>query len=407
VLLRRSGMRFAPSGAGTGLVSLKRLTILMAGWEYPPFHTGGLGVHCYEISRELARLGHRVVFLTPFPGPFADAPGVEFRTLSECLPPGTSIPGAYTPAEIYGPHFLDVVNQYNDWIAHLTDVDDVDIVHVHDWFGTVGCRALARRLGIPLVMSVHSTEYDRTLGHPYASILERERIGIRAADRIIAVSRQLGEQLVTLYDAPPPRVRVVYNAVRPVAPELDEGLPRDVVLYLGRLTRMKGPDTFLRAAAIVAPAFPEIRFAVAGEGPEYEHLIALAASLDIGDRVLFFGKVTEPERAALLRDAAVFVLPSVVEPFGIAALEAMAAGVPTIVSKTSGVGEVVRSAFQVDFWDVDEFASRISELLEYPHLSREMSEQARYEATEAGWAERARQTIDVYREAIRARALHR
>jgi len=396
-----------PSGAAAGAHPLRRLTVLMAGWEFPPFHTGGLGVHCFEISCELARLGHRVIFLTPFPGPFVEAPGVEFRTLGERLPPGTQIPGAYTPAEIYGPRFLDVVNQYNEWIADLADTEGADIVHVHDWFGTVGCRDLARRLRIPMVMTVHSTELDRTLGHPFAPILERERIGVRSADRVIAVSRHLGDQLIALYDAPPGRVRVVYNAVHPVTPELDEDRTRDVVLYLGRLTRMKGPDTFLRAAAVVAPEFPEIRFAVAGEGPEYEYLVGLAAQLGIGDRVLFFGKVTDEERTALLRDAAVFVLPSVVEPFGIAALEAMAAGVPTIVSKTSGVGEVVPSAFQVDFWDVDEFASRIAELLEYPHLNREMGDQGRSEATFATWAERARQTVEVYREAIRSRSIKR
>lgn len=404
---RARGRPIDPVAEKASTLATQRLTILMAGWEFPPFHSGGLGVHCQEISRELAALGHRVIFLTPFPGPFADAPGVEFRTLGEKVAPGSRIPWAYTPAEVYGPRFLEIVDQYNDWIAHLSKARGADLVHVHDWFGTIGGRELARRLGVPLVMSVHSTEYDRTLGFPYGAILERERIGIHAADRVIAVSRQLRGQLISVYGASPDRVRVVYNAVRPVAEDDGPERPRDVVLYLGRLTRMKGPDTFLRAAAVVAPSFPEIRFAVAGEGPEYAPLIELAAQLGIGDRVLFFGKVTEEERAALLRDAAVFVLPSVTEPFGIAALEAMAAGVPTIVSKTSGVAEVVRSAFQVDFWDVDEFASRIAELLEYPPLRREMRDQARNEATVSGWAVRARQTVDVYREAIRSRSTDR
>ncbi|MGI0068272.1 MAG: glycosyltransferase, partial [Thermoplasmata archaeon] len=177
----------------------------------------------------------------------------------------------------------------------------------------------------------------------------------------------------------------------------------EVVLFLGRLTAMKGPDTFLRAAARIAPQFPNVQFAIAGEGPEYQHLVRLSVDLKIGEKVLFLGKVTEEERTALLRDAAVFVLPSVVEPFGIVALEAMAAGVPTIVSKTSGVAEMVRSTFQVDFWDVDEFASRMAELLEYPHLREEMSQNALREATAEGWPERARQTVGIYREARRAR----
>jgi len=117
---------------------------------------------------------------------------------------------------------------------------------------------------------------------------------------------------------------------------------------------------------------------------------------------MFLGKVSDEEREILLSGASVFVLPSVVEPFGIAALEAMAAGVPTIVSKTSGVAEISSGTFRVDFWDVDEFASRIAELLEYPTLRRTMGEEGRWEALREGWPERARETVAVYLEAMRA-----
>ena len=382
-----------------------RLNILMVGWEYPPFHTGGLGVHSYEISREITRLGHRLIFATPFDRPYSETPGVEF--ISEGLSPFTGEPpgsAAYEVGDFYGEGMRAFIDRYNDWIGQLAPaLGHIDVVHVHDWFGTVGAGALARRMGVPLVMTVHSTELDRSLGHPHGPIYEREWIGVHAAERIIAVSRHLADQLVRDYGADRDRIRVVYNAVR------DAGaLPRgeragDIVLFLGRLTAMKAPDVFVRAAARIAPSFPEVQFAIAGEGPEYEHLVRLAVSLGIGDRVLFLGKVTDQERSALLRDAAVFVLPSVTEPFGIAALEAMAAGVPTIVSKTSGVAEVVSSVFQVDFWDVDEFASRMAELLEYPPLRAEMGDRGRHEATLEGWPERARQTIAVYREAIQAK----
>jgi glycogen synthase len=139
---------------------------------------------------------------------------------------------------------------------------------------------------------------------------------------------------------------------------------------------------------------------VAGEGPEFPNLLDLATHLGVADRVLFLGKVTEDERAVLLSSASVFVLPSVVEPFGIAALEAMAAGVPTIVSKTSGVAEIAQHVFAIDFWDVDEFASRIAELLEYPVLRATMGEGGRWDALKEGWPERALQTLGVYQEAI-------
>ncbi len=373
----------------------------MVGWEFPPFHTGGLGVHSQEISREIARLGHTVIFLTPFALPYEGAPGVTFRSPDDDVPVPFGYPSSYRVDEAMRTDFRTLIERYNRWVGRLT-LTGVDVVHVHDWFGTEGGRDLARRLGVPLVMTIHSTELDRSLGHPYPAIFDREKLGFDSATRIIAVSRHLADQIARAYGADRRKVRVVYNAVRP--PDEPPPARRDagIVLFLGRLTAMKGPDTFLRAAARIAPQFPDVRFAIAGEGPEYARLVRLSVQLGIGDRVLFFGKVSDEERSAILRDAAVFVLPSVVEPFGIAALEAMAAGVPTIVSKTSGVAEVVRSTFQVDFWDVDEFASRMAELLEYPPLREEMSEHALREATQEGWPERARQTVGVYREAIEA-----
>ncbi|MCW6167473.1 MAG: glycosyltransferase family 4 protein [Thermoplasmatales archaeon] len=372
----------------------------MVGWEFPPFHTGGLGVHSQEISREIARLGHTVVFLTPFALPYDGAPGVTFRSPDDDTPVPPGYPSTYRIEEGVRTGFLTVIERYNQWVGQLR-LAGVNVVHVHDWFGTEGARDLAHRLDVPLVMTIHSTELDRSLGHPYTAIYDREKLGFDAATRIIAVSRHLADQVAQVYRADRRKIRVVYNAVRPP----DEGpiMRREggVVLFLGRLTAMKGPDTFLRAAARIAPQFPDVRFAIAGEGPEYAPLVRLSVQLGIGDRVLFFGKISDEERSAILRDAAVFVLPSVVEPFGIVALEAMAAGVPTIVSKTSGVAEVIRSTFQVDFWDVDEFASRMAELLEYAPLREEMSEHAQREATQEGWPDRARQTVEVYREAIR------
>ncbi len=375
----------------------------MVGWEYPPFHTGGLGVHCYEICRELGRMGHRVTFLTPFHGPFTPTSGVEFRWPGG---PGTPEDFPYAYETVSGPseRFDRSLTDYNRWVADFVPETPADIVHVHDWFGTVGAINLARRLKLPLVMTIHSTEYDRTLGHPGSDLLERERRGLHAADRVIAVSRHLKRQLVERYQVRPGRVRVIYNAVRP--PERLQRLERagPIVLYLGRLAAMKGVDTFLRAAARAAPLVPEATFVVAGEGPEYPYLLTLAAHLDLSDRVLFLGRVTEEERTVLLAGSSVFVLPSVVEPFGIVALEAMSAGVPTIVSKTSGVAEITQNTFAVDFWDIDEFASRIVELLEYPELRSLMGDRGRWEAIRSGWPERALETVGVYAELMASRA---
>jgi glycogen synthase len=399
----------ARSGPGptraTGVVrtvaATRPLHIVMVGWEWPPNYTGGLGVHSFEIAKEITRLGHRITFLTPFTGPFTPVEGVQFRYPGQST---ASRPAEYPPAYWAGdaPNspFANATDGYNAWVGGLTDLGRVDVVHVHDWFGTYGARVLADRIHRPLVMTVHSTEYDRSLGHPWDHILAREQAGIDAAVRVIAVSRHLRQQLIDRYGAEPAKVRVVYNAVRPSARLEGIDPTKRVVLYVGRLAAMKGVDTFLRAAALVVPRFQDTLFVIAGEGPEYPRLIQLAAGLGIGEHVMFLGRVTEEEREVLLQGSSVFVLPSVIEPFGIAALEAMAAGVPTILSKTSGVAEISSGSFRVDFWDSDEFASRIAELLEYPTLRRAMGEQGRWEALREGWPERARETVGIYLEAL-------
>jgi glycogen(starch) synthase len=381
------------------------LHVLMVGWEFPPEHSGGLGVHSLELVRELVGLGQRVTFLLPEDRPHLDVPGVVFRAPGDSrdppMPSGKHPPRPYVSAESgIVTNLKEVTDFYNDWIARITVDGPVDVVHVHDWFGTVGGTQLARRLGTSLVVTIHSTEYDRSLNHPWPEILQREQHGIDHADRVISVSQHLKSQLVERYRADPNRIRVIYNAVRPSEPVEPSADRTPTVIYIGRLAAMKGIDTFLKAAARIAPAFPGVQFVVGGEGPEMPHLLHLAASLGIAERVMFLGRVSEEERQHLLAHAAAFVLPSVVEPFGIAALEAMVAGTPTIVSKTSGVAEVSSSLFQVDFWDVEEFASRIAEVLLYPPLRRTLGSRAREDALREGWRDRAIETLRVYREAM-------
>lgn len=390
---RRSPSASPPPPAVT---AMRPLHIVMVGWEYPPHHTGGLGVHCFELCRELGRMGHRITFLTPFHGPFTETLGVEFRWPGGPKVEALPYPEAYATSTGPGEGFSMSMEAYNDWVGGLVDLGEVDIVHMHDWFGTVGGGALARRLGCPLVLTIHSTEYDRTLGSPFGDILERERHGLAAADAVVAVSRHLKEQLVERYHVPADRIQVIYNAVRPTARLARLAKAGPMVLYLGRLAAMKGVDTFLRAAQRVAEVASDAVFVVAGEGPEYPRLVTLSVHLGIQEKVMFVGKVTEEERTLLLAGASVFVLPSVVEPFGIAALEAMAAGVPTIVSKTSGVAEISSTTFAVDFWDSEEFASRILELLQYPELREMMATETRWDALRAGWPERALETVGLY-----------
>ncbi|MCI4338396.1 MAG: glycosyltransferase, partial [Thermoplasmata archaeon] len=175
----------------------RRLHVLMVGWEFPPSHSGGLGVHSYELVRELSRMGHRVSFLLPYAGEYTQVPGVEILWPGAVRPrrAGAAAPGrrlgAYDRPLSPSDGFLESVGSFTEWVARFESEVPVDVVHVHDWFGTEGGSRLARRLRRPLVFTVHSTEYDRSLGHPWQEILEREQLGLRQADRVIAVSKHL------------------------------------------------------------------------------------------------------------------------------------------------------------------------------------------------------------------------
>ena len=276
-------------------------------------------------------------------------------------------------------------------------------MHVHDWFGTLGGSLIA---GTPSPAVRHDRPLDRIRplpGHPWEHILGREQLGIRAATRVIAVSRHLRQQLIDRYNADPKRVRVIYNAVRPTE-RLERIDPtKRIVLYVGRLAAMKGVDTFLRAAAKVNPVVPgrPVRDRGRGSGvPSSRGARGPARDRGPGDvprqghrrgaRDPPGGRVRlrSPERSSNRS----------VSPRS----KRWPRACPTIVSKTSGVAEISSGTFRVDFWDVDEFASRIAELLEYPTLRRTMGEEGRWEALREGWPERARETVAVYLDAMRA-----
>jgi len=275
-----------------------------------------------------------------------------------------------------------------------------DVIHAHDWTTFRAGTRLARQLGLPLIVHVHITEYDKS-GGDYAdpAVFALEREGMAAADQVIAVSERVKRFCVERYGIPAERVQVVYNAVDSgPAPAVVPRVPEPMVLFLGRVTRQKGPGYFVEAARRVVDAVPEVCFVMAGTGDQLPELIERAAGLGLSHRFLFCGFVDREQAAALYSRADVFVMPSASEPFGIVALEAMGRGVPVIVSRQSGVSELIRNTLKVDFWNVDELAASIVAALRYPVLSAELRRRASSEVRRITWDAVALRVADLYRE---------
>jgi glycosyltransferase involved in cell wall biosynthesis len=261
------------------------------------------------------------------------------------------------------------------------------------------------------VCTIHSTEYDRTADlWPFDWIVGVERELVQKSDQVIAVSRRSAQLLSDRLGASWGKVSVIYNAIdaskfptRKERVRAENGKEAGVVLYHGRLSVQKGVEFFLRAAQKVLSKDRSVKFLVSGKGDMLPRLVEMTFDLGISGNVVFLGHVSDDQLKKILCASDVLVLPSVSEPFGIVALESMASGTPTIVSKTSGVSERVKTCLTVDFWDTDEIASKILSVLAYRPLYEQMRENSIAEAGSITWDEAAQKTIDVYGMAIRTR----
>jgi glycogen synthase len=375
------------------------MDILMLGWEFPPFYSGGLGTHCFHLTKALSSLGMKLTFFMP-KNPYHVSS--DYMKIVEIDPSFMIGPYSFTPMvfENYSRNFFDDVWKYNTLCVERALLENFDLVHAHDWLTSIAALEIKRRTGKPLAITIHATEYDRCPLSPNKWILERETAAVKGADLIITVSEMMKKQLIERFGANPNKVVVIYNAIEHsewISEKIEKTFSgHKVVLFVGRVTMQKGPDFFLRAAKRVLEKNPDARFAIAGKGDMLPQVIKEAVSLGISDKVMILGYVPDEELANLYSSADVFVLPSVSEPFGITALEAMASRVPTILSRQSGVREIVKSAFVVDFWDIDEIANKILALLNYPSLHGSMRKNAHEEISSLTWSKVAGETKKVY-----------
>ena len=366
------------------------MKIAMIGWEYPPFKVGGLGTHCYGLTHGLADKNVHIDFYMPKlrQKVKSDNKNIHIVEVGEA----EVFPYDRPDDKALGGKFFDAVYRYNELLVQRIK-GKYDLIHCHDWLTMKAAVALKEKLDIPLVLTVHSTEYDRSGWiYPNQWFIDIEREGMEKADRIIAVSQFTKKVIIEKYGISPDKITVVHNAVYPIG----DGEKRNLVLFLGRLTIQKGPEFFLKTAKKVLE-YEDARFVIAGIGDMFPKLIEQAVHLGISNKVIFTGKLTEEEVKHIYKISSIYVMPSVSEPFGITALEAISAGTPTIVSKSAGVSEVLKNCFKVDFWDTDEMANKIIALLRYDSLRDTMRQSSKREIQLFTWDRVAERTLQVYR----------
>lgn len=398
--------------------------ILMFGWEFPPHNSGGLGVACEGIVRALSKSGVRVVFVLPKRLSvdsayariiFADISEASLYAIQSSLTPyithATYRRGARGHS-IYAGNLMQEVFRYAARAREIVDRESFDVIYAHDWLSFPAAMEAKRRSGKPLIVHVHATEFDRC-GGPHGineEVYAIEKRGMEEADRVVAVSQLTKRIIVEKYHIDTNKVRVVYNGID------DETVPQPgygraqlsalkeagyrIVLFLGRITLQKGPDYFLRAAQKVVTRDPKVAFIMSGSGDMERHMMELSANLGIAQNVFFSGFLRGAELHEAYRHADLFVMPSVSEPFGIAALEALKIGTPVLISKQSGVSEVVKHALKVDFWDVDELANKITSLLSYAPLHATLVENGMNEAKNLTWTAAAKNINDIVGELV-------
>ena len=401
------------------------MRIAMLGWEFPPFVSGGLGVHCYYLTKELSALGVQIDFFMPRTQGDASIPWLNLIQVDSGR---THYKSKWWPIGPYdgaqqirggvkgngkgydGLEFFSAINAYNrdlvEAVVENHEKSRYDLIVAHDWITSQAAVVAARRTGLPMVLTIHSTELDRVANiNPFQWILSIEKEGIAGADRVITVSKRSAKRITEELGCPAGKVDVVYNAVdsssfKSNVKREEFGFHDGVVLFHGRLSIQKGPEFFLQAAKLVLEHEKKARFVVSGKGDMLKQLVNQAIDLGIADKVTFTGYLPPEQLADLYAVADVYVFPSVSEPFGITVLEAMAAGTPVILSKTTGAAEIVDHVLKVDFWDTQDMATKILALLKHSALRETLTKRGLEEVSGITWDKTARQTLQVYQKAL-------
>ena len=411
------------------------MKVLMFGWEFPPHITGGLGTACYGLTKSLTKQGVEVIFVVPklfgeedqsfmrivgaedIPVEVTDKRIKKIFDKLTYIEVSSSLVPYLSPEEYkkfleeyklkdvevsenifstkfkfsgkYGPNIFEEVARYAIIAGVLAQQNDFDIIHAHDWLTYPAGIAAKRVSGKKLVVHVHATEFDRSGENINREVYNIEKQGMEEADLVITVSNYTRNIVITKYGINPDKVFTVHNGVEPIANiehfKVKKNLPYKIVTFLGRITFQKGPDYFVEAAYKVLQKSEDVHFVMAGSGDMLNRIVKRVAELRMGDKFHFTGFLKGNEVYKMYAMSDVYVMPSVSEPFGIAPLEAMQTDVPVIISKQSGVSEVLNHAIKIDFWDVDAMADSIYALLHYDGIRKLFKKYGKQEVINLRW----------------------
>ena len=432
-------------------------SVLMLGWEFPPRINGGLGVACKELGEALSHylnvtmvipraeemmtggilevIGINDVVETP-PAASVSMPVLRYPAVATHLhhmevaqvvanlqqyrpaaaileavptvrdfrkPETRAIDHLQQPKKdvpYYGPGMIGEVIRFGKQSARLATAKGFDIIHAHDWMTCWAGLEIRAKSGKPLVLHIHSLEYDRAGAEHYRNdVFGLEKFALEQADLVIPVSHYTATILENIYGVDPAKIFPVHNGVAPLPAGFagrKKHFPEKLVTFAGRITRQKGPARFLEMALQVLAQEDHVRFVMAGKGDLLPDMIEAVAMLGIGDRFHFTGFLSPEALNDLYALSDVFVLPSLSEPFGLSALEAARHGAPCVLSAASGVLEVMPSAPVVPSGDAQGMAREVLSLLGNEERRARLAVLGRAEAARATWDAAALRVIQAY-----------
>ena len=425
------------------------MKVLMFGWEFPPHISGGLGTACYGLTKGMTSFSDMEILFV-IPKAFGDEdrssigligannvlikardirisgflkkiqqievgvnllPYVDPELYEKCSTQTFQGENKFITNDFegklnfkggYGQNLMHEISNYALVAAAIAAEQSFNVIHAHDWLCYPAGIAAKYMSGKPLVIHVHATDFDRSGGNVNPVVYNIEKQGMDAADRIITVSNLTRSIVIEKYGIAPEKVVTVYNAVEPMENAgwtkmpMRGSLDDKIVTFLGRITMQKGPEYFIEAASLVLKKMKNVRFVMAGSGDMMNKMIRRAARLGICDKFSFTGFLKGDDVYRMFRLSDVYVMPSVSEPFGISPLEAMQSNVPVIISRQSGVAEILKHAIKIDFWDTHAMADAIYGILNYPALHSIFSKQGKSEVDNLKWETSARHVREVY-----------
>jgi glycogen synthase len=417
--------------------------VLMLGWEFPPIINGGLGVACHDLSAAMSHIaditmivpktspGYKIKnmnlvginnldgdLMDSFPNENQPLP-FELHEIEADLNPymahkesvmegeadQSSDPGqtnkqrweSFNIESLYGGDVINKVKQYAEITSNLADSMQFDVIHAHDWMTMLAGIKIKQKTGKPLVMHIHSLEVDRSGTETRNWVYHLEKKGMEYADLLLPVSNFTADNIEQYYGISKDKMAVVHNGSRPVkAFKSKRRFKEKTVLFVGRLTRQKGPEKFLDIAAKVLEKNPDVRFVMAGVGDYFKSVLEKSSYQSIGNRFHLTGFLNLEKLRYLFSVSDVYCMPSISEPFGLSAVEAAQFGIPCVISKQSGVAEVLSGALKFDYWDVNKAADYILSLLNDNILRKKVIRDASKNLKDITWDNSARRILDAY-----------